>query len=53
LEWLRKYINGRRLRTYIYRRDQYGRVVASAKVRRGLLSRDVGLQMLRAGMATV
>jgi endonuclease YncB( thermonuclease family) len=37
----------------LWRRDQYGRVVGTAHVRRGLFSRDVSLAMLRAGMATI
>jgi endonuclease YncB( thermonuclease family) len=53
LEWLRKYILGRRVRAYIYKRDQYNRIVASVYVRRGLLRKDVGQQMLKAGMASV
>ncbi|KAI9803504.1 MAG: putative endonuclease lcl3 [Sarcosagium campestre] len=51
--WLRDYISGRRVRAYIYKRDQYDRVVATVYVRRGLLRRDVGLQMLKHGLATV
>ncbi|KAI9684185.1 MAG: putative endonuclease lcl3 [Trizodia sp. TS-e1964] len=53
LAWLRAYVGGRRVRAYVHRRDHYERVVASVVVWRGLLRRDVGLQMLRAGMATV
>ena len=53
LEWLRNYVLHRRVRAYIYRRDQYDRVVATVFVRRGLLRRDVGLQMLKSGLATV
>ncbi len=41
------------MRAYIYRRDQYDRAVATVYVRRWLLRRDVGLQMLRMGLATV
>lgn len=43
----------RRVRAYIYKRDQYDRIVATVYVRRGLFRRDVGLQMLKAGLATV
>ncbi|KAI9784129.1 MAG: putative endonuclease lcl3 [Geoglossum umbratile] len=53
LIWLRDYIHHRRVRAYIYRRDQYDRVVATVYVRRGLVRRDVGLQMLKQGLATV
>jgi endonuclease YncB( thermonuclease family) len=41
------------VRAYVYKRDQYDRAVASVYVRKGLLRRDVGLQMLRKGLATV
>lgn len=53
LDWLRNYILNRRVRAYIYKRDQYDRVVATVYVRRGIFRRDVGLQMLKAGLATV
>jgi endonuclease YncB( thermonuclease family) len=53
LTWLRNYILQRRVRAYIYKRDQYDRVVATVYVRRGLIRRDVGLQMLKQGLATV
>lgn len=52
-DWLKNYILNRRVRAYIYRRDQYDRVVASVFVRHGLFSRDVGLEMLKSGLATV
>jgi endonuclease YncB( thermonuclease family) len=41
------------VRTYVYKADQYSRVVGTAYVWKGLFRRDVGLQMLRAGYATV
>jgi len=53
LTWLREYILNRRVRAYVYKRDQYERIVATAYVRRGLFRKDVGLEMLRAGLATV
>lgn len=53
LEWLTSYLAGRRVRAYVYRADQYQRVVATAYVWKGLIRRDVGLQMIRAGLATV
>ena len=53
LDWLTDYIMHRRIRAYIYKKDQYDRAVATVFVRRGLLRRDVGLQMLRTGLATV
>ena len=53
LDWLNDYLLGRRIRAYVHKPDQYSRVVATTYVWRGLFRRDVGLQMLRAGMATV
>lgn len=41
------------MRAKIYKRDQYDRIVATVHVRRGLLRRNVGLEMLKAGLATV
>lgn len=43
----------RRVRAYIYKRDQYDRVVATVWVRRFLFRKDVGREMLKAGFATV
>lgn len=53
LDWLTAYLKGRRVRCYVHKQDQYGRVVATVFIRKGLLRRDVGLQMLRAGLAGV
>lgn len=53
LDWLTSYVLGRRVRAYVYKADQYSRVVATAYVWKGFLRRDVGLQMIRAGLATV
>ncbi|KIV89711.1 hypothetical protein PV10_07091 [Exophiala mesophila] len=53
LDWLTSYIGGRRVRAYVYKIDQYSRVVGTAYVWKWFWRRDVGLQMLRAGMATV
>lgn len=53
LEWLTNYLRGRRVRCYVHKADQYSRVVATVYVRQGLLRRDVSLQMLRAGLATM
>ncbi|KAL2024171.1 hypothetical protein VTK56DRAFT_9327 [Thermocarpiscus australiensis] len=52
--WLESYILHRRVRAFIYRRDQYERVVATVFVRRPpfFLRRDVGLEMLKRGLAT-
>ncbi|ORY66456.1 uncharacterized protein BCR38DRAFT_390176 [Pseudomassariella vexata] len=52
LAWLSSYILGRRVRAKIYKRDQYDRIVATVFVRRFLLRRDVGLEMLKMGLAT-
>ena len=51
--WLRDYVLHRRVRAYVYKRDQYDRVVSTVYVRRGLFRQDVGLQMLKRGLATV
>ena len=53
VDWLSKYILHRRVRAHIYKRDQYDRAVATVYVRKWLLRRDVGLQMLKGGLATV
>ena len=53
LDWLTAYVLGRRVRTYVYKADQYSRVVGTAYVWKWLLRRDISLQMLKAGYATV
>ncbi|KAI9750598.1 MAG: putative endonuclease lcl3 [Candelina submexicana] len=53
LSFLTFFVLHRRVRAYVYRRDQYDRLVATVYVRRGLLRRDVGLQMVKKGLATV
>lgn len=52
LAWLSNYILGRRVRARIYKRDQYDRIVATVFVWRFLVRRDVGLEMLKRGLAT-
>ncbi|KAH8676002.1 hypothetical protein BX600DRAFT_508188 [Xylariales sp. PMI_506] len=52
LRWLADYIQGRRVRAKVYKRDQYDRIVATVFVRRFLLRKDVGLEMLKRGLAT-
>lgn len=48
-----QYLLGRRVRAYLYRRDQYDRVVARVIVRRFFFfKRDVGLEMVKRGLAT-
>ncbi|PGH16045.1 hypothetical protein AJ79_02025 [Helicocarpus griseus UAMH5409] len=54
--WLTTDLLHRRVRAHVYRQDQYGRVIATVYVRRlpfFWIRRDVGLQMLREGLATV
>ena len=53
IDWLRGYVLGRRVRCWLWRRDQYERVVATVKVWRWGVRRDVGAEMLRRGLATV
>lgn len=53
LDWLTGYILHRRVRVYVYRKDQYDRAIATVYVRRWLLRRDVGYRMLKLGLATV
>lgn len=54
LEFLTGYIKGRSVRAHIYRRDQYERVVGTVYMRKwGILRKDVGLEMLKRGLATV
>lgn len=55
LAWLKAYVADRRVRAYLHSKDQYDRVIATVTVRRGfaLRRRDVSLEMLKAGMATV
>ncbi|KAF4124121.1 Staphylococcal nuclease-like proteinue [Geosmithia morbida] len=52
LEWLRAYIHNRNVRAYPYKRDQYNRIVATVYVRRFLLRKNVGLEMVKRGLAT-
>ena len=53
LDWLTSYVLHRRVRAHIYRRDQYERAVATVYIWKWLIRRDVGLQMIRAGLATL
>lgn len=53
LEFLTDYILHRRVRAYVYRRDQYERVVGTVFVRKWGIKHDVGLEMLKRGLATV
>ena len=54
LEWLRGALLNSYVRIYPYRPDQYGRVVCSVYQRKWVvLKSDVGLEMLKRGLATV
>ena len=54
LEWLRTLLHKRYVRAHIYRLDQYHRVVASVSYWKwGFWKTDVGLEMIKNGMATV
>ncbi|KKY14420.1 putative nuclease domain-containing protein [Phaeomoniella chlamydospora] len=55
LAFLRKMLDGKRVRVWLWRPDQYGRVVGTVYVRQwlGIWRTDVGRAMLKAGMATV
>ncbi|MCJ1283688.1 putative endonuclease lcl3 [Xylographa opegraphella] len=53
LDFLTAYIQHRRVRAYVYKKDQYERAVATVYVWRWGLRRDVGYQLLRRGLATV
>ncbi|PSN63478.1 SNase-domain-containing protein [Corynespora cassiicola Philippines] len=53
LDWLTSYVLNKQVRVRIFRRDQYDRVVGQVYVRKWLLKKDVGLEMLRNGLATV
>ncbi|KAL8847249.1 MAG: hypothetical protein Q9221_007705 [Calogaya cf. arnoldii] len=52
-DFLTSYVLHRRVRVYVHKRDQYDRAVGTVYVRKWLLRRDVGLQMLKCGLATV
>jgi endonuclease YncB( thermonuclease family) len=53
MDFLTSYLTKRRVRAYIYRRDQYERVVGTVWVRKWGIRKDVGLEMLKRGLATV
>ncbi|KAH6898391.1 hypothetical protein B0T10DRAFT_107067 [Thelonectria olida] len=52
LKWLSGYILNRNVRAYIYKRDQYDRVIATVYIRRFLFRKNVGLELVKAGLAT-
>ncbi|KAM0283644.1 hypothetical protein ACHAQH_002423 [Verticillium albo-atrum] len=49
---LSSYILHRRVRVHPHKRDQYNRIVATASIRPSLFKKDVGLEMLKQGLAT-
>lgn len=54
LDWLKDFVGGKFVRVYPFRQDQYQRVVSAASMYRwGFWKTDVGLSMLRRGLATV
>ncbi|KAK0656827.1 nuclease domain-containing protein [Cercophora newfieldiana] len=55
MDFLQDYILGRRVRAYIYKRDQYERIVATVFVRKPpfFLRKDVGKELLKRGLATI
>jgi endonuclease YncB( thermonuclease family) len=53
LDMLTGLILNSRVRARLYRRDQYDRVVAQVYVRKWFVRKDVGLEMLKMGLATV
>lgn len=54
IDWLRAFVLHSYVRVYPYRQDQYNRVVCSVSKRRWFFFKsDVGLNMLKRGLATV
>lgn len=53
MQWLSSYILNRNVRTFVYKRDQYDRIVGTVYIRRWLIRRNVGLEMVKRGLATV
>ncbi|EEY18595.1 DUF339 domain-containing protein [Verticillium alfalfae VaMs.102] len=49
---LSKYILHRRVRAHLHKRDQYNRIVATVSTRQPFIKKDVGLEMLKQGLAT-
>lgn len=50
---MNNYILNRNVRAYVYKRDHYDRIVATVYVRRFLLRKNVGLEMVKRGLATM
>ena len=53
LKWSTDYLTRRRVKVKPYKRDQYDRAVATVFVWKFLLRRDVSLEMLKRGLATI
>jgi endonuclease YncB( thermonuclease family) len=53
MKWLSDYILHRNVRAYVHKRDIYERIVATVYVRRYFIRRDVGLELIKRGLATV
>ncbi|KAK7431138.1 putative endonuclease lcl3 [Neonectria magnoliae] len=51
-KWLTSYILNRNVRAYVYKRDQFDRIVATVYVRRFLFRKNVGLELVKLGLAT-
>ncbi|KEY65970.1 hypothetical protein S7711_06628 [Stachybotrys chartarum IBT 7711] len=51
-KWLSDYVLHRHVRAYVYKRDHYDRIVASVYVRRFFIRRNVGLELVKRGLAT-
>lgn len=52
MQWLSDYVLHRNVRAFVYKRDQYNRIVATVYVRRFFIRRNVGLEMIKQGLAT-
>ena len=53
LAWLKGFAENRYVNVKLWRRDRYNRIVGSVKIRTWTGSKDVGLEMVKAGFATV
>lgn len=53
LKWLSDYLLHHNVRAYVYKRDQYNRIVGTVFVRKWFIQRNVGLEMVKCGLATV
>ena len=53
LNWLKQYTIYRNVKETLWRRDQYNRIVGSVRIWKWSGNKDVGLEMVKAGYATV